>query len=255
MKHIFSSGRLPEIVALCTDLHPNHKELSKFASMNRLLILDDIINPRNIGGLLHVAEAFGVEGVLVSTSQATDKGTPMDLLLSRHSLRASNGALFRIPTLLCSKADLVAFLAENKTIQSIALDHASPIHVDMVSQSLLAQNPLVVSEGPKPLVKKTKKKTTTKKTKKTKKSSSTLRKTLNFAEILTGKFALVVGNESTGVSAELLEQATVRVSVPTAGVPVLNVNVATGIMLHSFFGPLGSAAAQAEAVSEEGHEG
>jgi hypothetical protein len=89
MKHIFASGALPEVVALADELHPNFKSLSAFAGMQRLLIIDNIINPRNIGAIIHVAEAFGMEGVLIITSQKTEKGSPADLLLSRHSQNSS----------------------------------------------------------------------------------------------------------------------------------------------------------------------
>lgn len=89
MKHVFSSGPLPEVVALADELHQGFKTVASFETLDRVLIIDNIINPRNLGSVLHVAEAFGVQGVLVSTDQKTEKGSPVDLLFSRHSQNAS----------------------------------------------------------------------------------------------------------------------------------------------------------------------
>ena len=69
----------------------------------RLLVLDGLSDPGNIGAVLRTANAWGPAGVIVVGSS--------DKLFHPKCLRASMGALFHTPTAVCDRAALVAKLA------------------------------------------------------------------------------------------------------------------------------------------------
>ena len=62
---------------------------SRFHLARRLLAVEGVGNPDNIGGLFRVAAAFGVEGILLDRTS----GDP----LYRKAIRTSMGAAFRVP--------------------------------------------------------------------------------------------------------------------------------------------------------------
>lgn len=62
---------------------------SRFQSAHRLLALEGVGNPDNVGGLFRVAAAFGVDGVLLDRTS----GDP----LYRKAIRTSMGAVFSVP--------------------------------------------------------------------------------------------------------------------------------------------------------------
>lgn len=62
---------------------------SRFQSAHRLLALEGVGNPDNIGGLFRVAAAFGVDGILLDRPS----GDP----LYRKAIRTSMGSAFRVP--------------------------------------------------------------------------------------------------------------------------------------------------------------
>lgn len=68
---------------------PEELPLSALADSSRLLVLERIANPDNVGGLFRVAAAFGVEGVLLD-------GTSADPLY-RKAIRTSMGAALSVP--------------------------------------------------------------------------------------------------------------------------------------------------------------
>ncbi len=59
------------------------------ASKERLLILDNLEKPGNIGGLFRTADGFGVDGVIYFGGQVD--------FYNPNTIRASLGCLFSIP--------------------------------------------------------------------------------------------------------------------------------------------------------------
>jgi tRNA G18 (ribose-2'-O)-methylase SpoU len=62
---------------------------SRFQSARRLLAIEGIGNPDNIGGLFRVAAAFGVDGIVFDRTTADP--------LYRKAIRTSMGAVFKVP--------------------------------------------------------------------------------------------------------------------------------------------------------------
>jgi tRNA G18 (ribose-2'-O)-methylase SpoU len=62
---------------------------NRFQSAHRVLALEGVGNPDNVGGLFRVAAAFGVDGILLDRTS----GDP----LYRKAIRTSMGAAFRVP--------------------------------------------------------------------------------------------------------------------------------------------------------------
>lgn len=67
--------------------------------------------------------------------------------------------------------------------------------------------------------------------------------------LLSPKVAVVIGNESTGVSQELLGVTAVSISIPTR-VAALNVSVAAGVLLNHLFGQRDAAERRQRALEE-----
>lgn len=68
---------------------PEEGAAEQFAGATRLLALEGIGNPDNIGGLFRVAAAFGAEGIVLSPACADP--------FYRKSIRTSMGAVLRVP--------------------------------------------------------------------------------------------------------------------------------------------------------------
>ena len=68
---------------------PADHSLDRFTGVSRLLALEGVGNPDNVGGLFRVAAAFGVNGVLLDRTT----GDP----LYRKAIRTAMGASLRIP--------------------------------------------------------------------------------------------------------------------------------------------------------------
>lgn len=79
-----------------------------------LIVLEGVEKPGNLGAVLRVADAAGADGV-ISCGQGTDIFNP-------NVLRASRGAFFHVPTVQCSRDELLVFLKE----QNIRTTAASP---------------------------------------------------------------------------------------------------------------------------------
>lgn len=67
------------------------KSLSDWAQGRRVLMLDEIRDPGNLGTIIRSAEAMGIDGVILSSCAD---------LYSPKTMRAAMGALFRMPTYL-----------------------------------------------------------------------------------------------------------------------------------------------------------
>lgn len=84
----------------------------------RLLILDRIQDPQNLGAIIRSAEILGMHGVLLSSRDSAP--------LSETAIKASAGAVFHIP--ICKTSNLteaVRYLKENNIWVYAASSHAS----------------------------------------------------------------------------------------------------------------------------------
>jgi tRNA G18 (ribose-2'-O)-methylase SpoU len=96
--------------------------LDMFARARRLLALEAIGNPDNIGGLFRVAAAFGVDGIVLSPAC----GDPF----YRKAIRTSMGAVLRVPFAVAMRwpADLETLRAAGLRIVALTPDlNAMPL--------------------------------------------------------------------------------------------------------------------------------
>ena len=143
-----------------------------------LVLCPDIKDPENLGTILRISAAFGVDGVIVG-----DEGTDP---YSRRVLRVSMGTVFRLPVIQTD--DWPAMLA---TLQQAGVEMAATV-LDSRAERL---NTAVRSR----------------------------------------RFALALGSEGHGLTAEFVARCDRRVTIPMAdGVDSLNVAIAAGIFLHHF---------------------
>ncbi|MFT7224442.1 MAG: 23S rRNA (guanosine2251-2'-O)-methyltransferase, partial [Cellvibrionaceae bacterium] len=92
---------------VCLDVYcPDHRELSDylqtlqqrpFARKQRLLAVDGITNPQNLGMLIRTACAGDINGILIA-----EKGSAK---LDALTIKASAGTIFRAPILRCQQLD------------------------------------------------------------------------------------------------------------------------------------------------------
>jgi tRNA G18 (ribose-2'-O)-methylase SpoU len=68
---------------------PQPLEPEAFAGARRLVALEAIANPDNVGGIFRVAAAFGIEGILLDRNTADP--------LYRKAIRTSMGSIFSVP--------------------------------------------------------------------------------------------------------------------------------------------------------------
>lgn len=141
---------------------------------NRLLLIDAVQDPGNIGTMIRTADAAGIDAVILGKGSA-DAYNPK-------TLRSAQGSHFHIPIV---KGDLQDWVNELKnrqvTVFGTAFENSTPFHQVEKSDS----------------------------------------------------FALIVGNEGSGINKELLEQTDQNIIVPLLGqAESLNVAVATGILLY-----------------------
>lgn len=146
------------------------------AAAPRLLVLDAVQDPGNVGTLIRAAEALGAAGVVTLPGTA-DPWSPK-------VVRASAGALFRIPV-VPADVDVLVDWCERR---------GAPI--------------LVAAADGRPA-----------------------------ARSAAGPAALVVGNESTGVSSAMRRHAADVIAIPQRGeADSLNVAMAGAILLDRYFG-------------------
>lgn len=88
-------------------------KISQFGTINvngKLLALDNVQDPNNLGTILRSAEAFGVDGIVMSDDCCD--------IYSPKVVRGSMGAVFRIPFVICGS--IADFLKDNPSINSFA---------------------------------------------------------------------------------------------------------------------------------------
>lgn len=83
----------------------------------KLIVLDSVQDPGNVGTIIRAAEAFGIDGVLYSPNCA-DKFSPK-------TLRASMGSVFRVPVQLYSDAENLRGYLRGFTAYGAMLDETA----------------------------------------------------------------------------------------------------------------------------------
>ena len=84
------------------------KTLQDFAQKENPLyvVIEAVEKPGNLGAILRSADAAGVDGVIVCD--------PLTDLYNPNLIRASIGAIFTVPTVVCTSEECIAWLKENK---------------------------------------------------------------------------------------------------------------------------------------------
>jgi len=168
MKKLSFTKSLPSYMAVCTISEP------ELVNPDKIVVLNQLQDPGNIGTIIRTALAFGYDGVVLSLDCVD--------LYNDKLLRASQGALFHLPVI---QRDLGVYLAQIKK-------QGMSVIGSFVKQAV----PLSKFVFPK-------------------------------------RFALVVGNEGSGISESIGELCDERVTIEMAHFESLNVNVATAILLYA----------------------
>lgn len=206
----------PPMLALAPLLHPTYQKIESFMGMKRILVLDNVLNPRNIGMILRNAEAFNVDGIFLLTGpNATDLGNTQDILYSRLAVSASRGSIFRIPFLHVKKDDFLDFAQKGKYNIICTSPHSD---VGLPEWEPTKKSPRSSKSSKSKLKSKSKKD-----------ESEEGESTKPAVPPYKGEM-IVVGNESEGVRKEILQHATTLMTIPTE-IESLNAAVATGIVL------------------------
>ena len=146
-------------------------------SYGKVLLLDGVQDPGNIGTIIRTADAAGIEAVICGDGC-------VDVYNSK-ALRSTQGSIFHLPVI---KANLLDYIS---SLQSEGV----PVY------------------------------------------GTSLQNAVDYREVQPQeKFALVVGNEGNGVSAEVLERCSRNLYIPIhGGAESLNVTVATGILVYHLY--------------------
>ena len=172
-KDISETGQSQGIYAHCRQ--PEQAE-EDYASWKKLLMIDAVQDPGNVGTMIRTADAAGMDAVILGVGTA-DSFNPK-------TVRSAQGSHFNIPIV---KGDLIEWTTRLKEsgIQVLGTGLKDAVnHSDVWPQA---------------------------------------------------EFALIVGNEGSGVNPELLEMTDNIVKIPMYGkAESLNVAVATGILLYTY---------------------
>jgi TrmH family RNA methyltransferase len=169
MKKISTNVSLVRYIAIC-----NIRE-NVIENYNRLLILDNVQDPGNLGTIIRSARSFGFDGIYIS-----DKTVD---IYNDKCIRSSQGAFIDFPIIRTDIIKLINKLKEK--------------NVKIVGTSLQKSIPL---------------------------------KELKTQECM----AFIMGNEGSGVSANVLDMSDVVVKIEMKNFESLNVGVATSIIMYEF---------------------
>lgn len=86
MQKLSEQASIPKIIGVCA--MPN-----KAIGGNKILFLDDVQDPGNVGTLLRSAVSFGFDAIMLSKKSAD--------LYNEKVVRSSKGAIFHVPSLRC----------------------------------------------------------------------------------------------------------------------------------------------------------
>ena len=114
MKKLSQNVSAVHLIAVCRMMNPEVKQ------RNRLVLLDGVQDPGNLGTIIRTAVSFGFDGVYCSADTCD--------IYNDKAVRSSQGALFHIPVIRCSLKDLVkALRQEGVTVIATALEGAQPM--------------------------------------------------------------------------------------------------------------------------------
>lgn len=175
-----------------------HRELrhrvEDLLELNRLVVLEDIVDHTNVGAILRNAAALGWDGAVLAPRAADP--------LYRRSIKVSMGAVFSLPWARSADWDNLVPTLSSFGYSTVAL----ALTDDAVDLAEVSNRP-------------------------------------------TGKIAILVGTEGTGLSDRWLRQADVVARIPMhAGVDSLNVAAATAVACYL----LGADQARAETLGDTG---
>ena len=88
-----SNTEHPQGIFCVCDMLDKYKALAKIENTGKFLILENISDPSNIGAIARTAEALGIDGMIISEGCCD--------IYNPKALRASMGALFRMPIMIC----------------------------------------------------------------------------------------------------------------------------------------------------------
>lgn len=165
LKKISSTVNPEGVVFLC-----EMKEIFP-KSLQKVVYLDHINDPGNMGTIIRTALAFSYDAVIVSEGSCD--------IYNEKVIAASKGAIFSLPII---KGNIKELCPNNKLVVSALSDSAVDLH------DAKAEEP----------------------------------------------FALVIGNESNGVSKEILDSADMIVKIKIDNIDSLNAAVAAGILMEHF---------------------
>lgn len=161
------------VFAVCKQVQYSEIEMAKW---RKLLLVDAVQDPGNIGTMIRTADAAGIDAVVLGKGSADP--------FNSKTLRSAQGSHFHIPVVRGELEEWVDRLVEDGVpVYGTALEDA-----------------------------------------------------VAYTGIEAGKdFALIVGNEGSGINPHLLQQTDENVMIPILGqAESLNVAVATGILLYAF---------------------
>lgn len=125
MKHISDTVSPQGIVCVCENIKPNFN----ITDNSKITALFDVADPSNLGTISRTAEAFGIDALVVCGG--CDIYNPK-------ALRASMGAIFRLPILCLTKDEAFEFFKDNniKSYASTPRDKAENcINIDFSGKS------------------------------------------------------------------------------------------------------------------------
>lgn len=93
-KNLCDAVTSPGIISYYSYLHRKFNENS-----GKFLYLDDIREPGNLGGMIRSADAFGINGLIISPNSCD--------LYNPKTVRSSMSSIFRVPIYFMSREDLV----------------------------------------------------------------------------------------------------------------------------------------------------
>lgn len=112
---LFSHSRTPRVFAIAR-LPPPARLKALATRAGDLVVLDGVAGPGNIGSVVRSATAFDAAGMALLDVRHAD-------IYRRATIRASAGALFRIPVVAMTTADLLRFCQRNnRTIVAASAD-------------------------------------------------------------------------------------------------------------------------------------
>lgn len=113
------------------------RQIADLRGTNRLIVLDGLQDPGNMGTILRTADAFDIDGVILCEG-CTDYTSPK-------VVRATMGAIFRIPIITAKRADTFSYLkAHNIPIYAAALSENS---VSITAANLKRAAVIIGNEG------------------------------------------------------------------------------------------------------------